>query len=351
MKRIHKIACAIIMALLFIITTYATPIQNTVAISSAATITISSKVATLEQGSTKTLKIDGTKRTVTWSTSKKSVATVSSTGKVTAKAIGDATITASVSGRKLTCKITVKEPIIISHTSYTLSIGKTKTLKISGTTKSCSWTSNKNSVATVSSKGKITAMSTGKATITATVDGKKLTCIVKVREGNPYLSKVPFEAKEVKFGNSSIVVPADWYVETDESYEDMSFAFLAQDDTYGEPNISFTVVDTGAPAPGYEDAKKEFINYFTEDDLRSAYTEIYKDIEVNINNFSQSDYVASFGDVFKTEYLIEFGGTSIKEEIYAFYIDEKYVEVTMTYSNDDNFKNILKYVLDSFMLK
>lgn len=46
-----------------------------------------------------------------WSTSKKSVATVSSKGKVVAKKAGVAKITGKVNGRKYTCTVTVKEQV------------------------------------------------------------------------------------------------------------------------------------------------------------------------------------------------------------------------------------------------
>lgn len=71
--------------------------------------TISQKSLTLTAGFTKKLKVDNTTDTVTWSSNKKSVATVSSKGVVTAKKAGTATITAKTkSGQKLTCKVTVK---------------------------------------------------------------------------------------------------------------------------------------------------------------------------------------------------------------------------------------------------
>jgi hypothetical protein len=65
--------------------------------------------ATLYVGDTVKLKLTGTGKRVTWSSSKKSVATVSSTGKVKAKKVGKVTITAKVSGKKYNCKVTVKE--------------------------------------------------------------------------------------------------------------------------------------------------------------------------------------------------------------------------------------------------
>lgn len=78
-----------------------------VATTSAATIKLNKSTKTLYVGQTYQLKVSGTKRKVYWSSSKKSVATVSS-GKVRAKKKGTAYIYAKVAGKKLKCKITVK---------------------------------------------------------------------------------------------------------------------------------------------------------------------------------------------------------------------------------------------------
>lgn len=66
--------------------------------------------ATILVGEKITLKatVTGKKGTVKWSSSKKSVATVSSKAVVTGKKKGTATITAKVNGVKKTCKVTVK---------------------------------------------------------------------------------------------------------------------------------------------------------------------------------------------------------------------------------------------------
>ena len=74
----------------------------------AATIKLNKKSLTLTAGSSYTLRVKGTKAKVKWSSKKKSVATVSSKGKVKAKKAGKTTITAKVKGKKYTCKITVK---------------------------------------------------------------------------------------------------------------------------------------------------------------------------------------------------------------------------------------------------
>ena len=83
-------------------------------------INVTSK--TLYKGNTYTLKITGTSKKVTWSSSNTSVATVSSTGKVTAKNAGTATISAKVDGKTLKCKITVKN----SNTANDQAVRKAK---------------------------------------------------------------------------------------------------------------------------------------------------------------------------------------------------------------------------------
>lgn len=84
------------------------PVFNSVQTVNAATIKIDKKELELFVGDTYKLKISGTKKKVTWKSSKTSVATVSKQGTVTTKSEGAATITATVSGKKFTCKVTVK---------------------------------------------------------------------------------------------------------------------------------------------------------------------------------------------------------------------------------------------------
>ena len=130
-------------------------------------------------------------KTCKWYTSRSSVAAVSSTGRVTARAVGTAVITAkTVNGKKATCKVTVSPAptgVKISPTALTLGKGESYTLK--GTVlpndaknKTCKWYTSRSSVAAVSSTGKVTAKAVGTAVITAkTVNGKKATCKVTVK--------------------------------------------------------------------------------------------------------------------------------------------------------------------------
>lgn len=74
---------------------------------SQAAVRLNKKTATIRAGKTTQLKVRGTKEKVTWRSTQKSIADVSSTGLVTAKKLGTAKICAKVSGKKYYCKVTV----------------------------------------------------------------------------------------------------------------------------------------------------------------------------------------------------------------------------------------------------
>lgn len=141
---------------------------------------INKKKTTIYVGSSETLKLTGTKiKSV--KTSNKKVATVTSKGKVTAKKAGKATITLKgKDGKSYKCTVTVKNPTINAK-KKTLKVGKSFTLKLTGTTiKSASSSDRK--VATVTSKGKVTAKGKGTATITLKgKDKKSYKCTITVK--------------------------------------------------------------------------------------------------------------------------------------------------------------------------
>ena len=118
-----------------------------------------------------------------WKSSKRSVATVSETGKVTAVKHGTATITVTVDGVSKTCQITVKKPeISFASESITLRIGercRAKATVSSGNKPE--YASSNNNVASVDANGTIYAKAAGKAYIYAKEDGAKerMTVIVQ----------------------------------------------------------------------------------------------------------------------------------------------------------------------------
>lgn len=88
---------------------------------SASAAKLNKTSISLNVGKTYTLKATGTKGKITWTSSNKSVATVSSKGVVKAQKKGTAIITAKYGKEKLTCKITVKPTITKTKKTITLS--------------------------------------------------------------------------------------------------------------------------------------------------------------------------------------------------------------------------------------
>ena len=75
----------------------------------AAKLKLNKTKVTVYKGCTETLKVTGSKKKVKWSSSKKAVASVSSSGKIKGKKKGTTVIYAKVGKQTLKCKVTVKE--------------------------------------------------------------------------------------------------------------------------------------------------------------------------------------------------------------------------------------------------
>lgn len=138
------------------------------------------------QGKKYTLKMRGTSRKVKWSSTKKSVASVTSKGKITAKKAGTAYVKAKVGGKTYKCKVTVKKPVI-SAKKATLYVGMVKNLKLNNNALKVQWITDNTQVATVTKSGKVTAVAPGTAYIQAVVNKRKYTCRIKIL--TPTISK------------------------------------------------------------------------------------------------------------------------------------------------------------------
>ena len=151
------------------------------------TITLNKKTATIYKGKTTTLKatVTGAEAAkVTFTSNNTKVATVNkTTGKVTAKAKGTATITAKYGDVKVTCKVTVKNPTLtLSKTSASVKVGKTTKITAKATPSGkVTYKSSNKKVATVSSNGTIKGIKKGTAKITVTCNGVSKTVKVTVK--------------------------------------------------------------------------------------------------------------------------------------------------------------------------
>lgn len=152
------------------------------------TVTLDKTSATIYTGKTVTLKAtsNDTAKTVTYTTSNKAVATVSSTGVVKGVKAGTAVITANCGNATATCKITVKAPSVkFAKKSAVVYKGKTATVKatLAGVS-SVTYKSSNTKIATVNSKtGTVKGIKAGTVTITAT--SGKLKATYKLTVKNP----------------------------------------------------------------------------------------------------------------------------------------------------------------------
>ena len=158
---------------------------------------VSPSSVTLNVGNTKSLSASGNFSSVSWKSSNTSVATVSSSGVVTAVKNGSATITASAkdSGGTVrataTCAVTVTTPTVITlNASSTICyVGDTVTVTAStntGVTVNWSYTS---SLATFTKSGNTLTIKTTKVTtipVTATYGSASASVSIQVKEKNSY---------------------------------------------------------------------------------------------------------------------------------------------------------------------
>jgi uncharacterized protein YjdB len=136
-------------------------------------------------------------RAVTWSSNNTAVATVSTSGLVTGKVAGSATITATSEGKTGTSAITVLRPPVASVTvaPAATSVQVGSSVQLTATPKDANgnplsgrvvtWGSSDNAIATVNGTGLVSGAAAGAATITATSEGQSGTSAITVTAPPP----------------------------------------------------------------------------------------------------------------------------------------------------------------------
>jgi len=164
-------------------------------------LVLSPNATTLEKGDTLQLTAApspaGSNSSVKWATSNSSVATVSSSGLITAKAVGTVKIMATSTANS---KVSTTRTLAVRDTKTVTSVeiqSDSSTLYVGGSlnldasvlpttaSQSVSWISNNAPVATVSDSGVISGKSPGSATITVKAGAKTDTLRVVVQKATP----------------------------------------------------------------------------------------------------------------------------------------------------------------------
>lgn len=162
-----------------------------------AVLTMNKTSVELTVGSSFALTVSGADK-VAFSSSDEAVATVSANGTVQAVSTGSAVITASAADTTATCRVAVTAAVDQPDTpvtpdtpagkdlslkafgsevtvQFSFNVGDTVPLEVDGTDATVTWSSSDSQIATVDASGVVTAVSSGKTTITAAVDGQTLT--------------------------------------------------------------------------------------------------------------------------------------------------------------------------------
>ena len=178
-------------------------------------IKVSQRKVTIPKGKTamisaSVLPENAENREYKWSTSDKKIATINAAGQITAVKVGTAIVTAtSVQGKyKARCLVEVVQlatGVSINYSSVTLDAGKSKALTatispVSASDKTIKWTTSNKKVATVNSKGVVTAVGAGSAEITATSGDRNASASCRIN--------VTQKVTKLKFEKSSYTVKA-----------------------------------------------------------------------------------------------------------------------------------------------
>lgn len=162
----------------------------------ATSVALDKEDFTLNAGEGWALNASGGSGEYTWSTDDATVATVSASGVVTAVGGGNTTLTLTDGFTTAECIVRVKGTAVsssssttttttgsvtLSHSDVTISVGESFGMYVSGTTASATYTSGDEGVASVSASGTVSGVASGSTTITASVDGATLSCLVRVK--------------------------------------------------------------------------------------------------------------------------------------------------------------------------
>ena len=178
-------------------------------------ITLDHKELTLEKGKSKNLKAtitpdNATDKSITWKSSDKTIATVSSSGKIKAKKPGTVKITATANGGNKTavCKVKVIIPVKkVELDQKEAEVAKGACIKLNATilpknatNKKVTWKSSNTKVAKVDKNGGVDGISNGTATITVTTKdgGKQASCEVTVKGKTVKIKNVTLDKSKIE---------------------------------------------------------------------------------------------------------------------------------------------------------
>ncbi len=223
----------------------------------------------------------------------------------------------------------------LSKTKLTLNVGGTSTLKLSGASGSIKWASSDKKIATVSSKGKVKAISVGKATISATYNKKAYKCSITVKD------KV-----------TKVILTALMYDSIEEYAKEYN-----EDSTYIDVQV---YDDSHIIVSMYESERLALLNEFnnnitlmleeilTSEDYKGVFTDIktdslLKDVKAyaNKDNYEENSYTAlglAIGLAFLADALQAYNLIDIDDRVFVLTVfDEETGDVLFSTEEENDF--------------
>ena len=146
---------------------------------------------------------------VSWNSSNTEVVKVDNKGKLTAVGVGNSVVSLNIDGKKVTCKVNVRDidikSITLNKSNFELNVGESVTLKYTINPERnlediVSWSSSNNKIAKVDSDGKVTGVNEGEALITIkSKNGVSSSSKVKVK-------KIPVSSIKYNKKNTSLSI-------------------------------------------------------------------------------------------------------------------------------------------------
>jgi hypothetical protein len=221
--------------------------------------------------------------------------------------------------------------IKLNVTKATITVGKSTTLSVKGTTKKAKWSSSDKKVATVTKNGKVTGVAAGTATITATVDGKKYNCKVTVKEKvvtNPYTEKTAYESKAVSVENINYVIPQSWVYETNKNAPGYVVNYLKGADTSKAcSNVLIAVMNNTGKLDNT--TLKVYLDDLVKGQVAELKTKGYTDVTYKI-----SDYTYDNGTAIMLDLTYTYQGVKYTVKAYDILVGNYWIELNSTDIND-----------------
>jgi hypothetical protein len=241
----------------------------------------------------------------------------------------------------------------LNKKTLTLVVGKSETLKITGTKAKVTWASSNKKVATVSTGGKVTGKKEGKATITATVNKKKYSCAVTVKK-----AEVSFTTQEAVLGTIKFKYPKNWtnMVMTDDGNNAMSVLYPGSTDTFGETSyMAIVISETDEPQPDFTDVKATMDGIYSEDAIEETIkSQLNMASDLTISDIKTGEFKAALGTAYVLEYTVSYKVEALtgtmQQSVYALFIDNYMFLLTSIDMGDGKelgLKDIAEYIVNS----